>query len=56
MGKAPNLVQVYSEDGAVSITCNKVSYLQGLYILHSLEGGAEECLGPVLCPLRGQEW
>lgn len=55
MGKAPNLVQVYSEEGAVSVISNKVSNLQGLYILHSLEGAAGACLGPVLCPLRGQE-
>lgn len=56
MGKAPNLVQVYSEEGAVSVICNKVSDLQGLYVLHSLEGAAGACLGPELCPLRGQEW
>lgn len=53
MGKALDLVQVYSEEGAMSIICNKVSCLQGLYILHSLEGAAEEYLAPVLCPLRG---
>lgn len=40
----------------MSVICNKVSHLQGLYILHSLEGAAEECLGLVLCPLQGQEW
>lgn len=55
-GQAPNLVQVYSVEGAVTVMCNKVSYLQGLYILHSLEGAAEECQGLVLCSLRGQEW